>query len=106
VIYAAQGLGLQVPEDVSVAGFDDSALATRIRPALTTIRRPVREMARLATKKLIASIDGRDTEARMGIFLEPELVVRDSTRPIASMGQAESSQEVKRPSAGSRRKGA
>lgn len=82
VIYAAQELGRRVPEDVSVAGFDDSALATRIRPTLTTIRRPVREMARLGTKKLIASIDGRESEARMGIFLDPELVIRDSTRPI------------------------
>lgn len=82
VIYAAQDLGLKVPEDVSVAGFDDSALATRIRPSLTTIRRPVREMARLATTKLIASIDGRESEARMGIFLDPLLMVRDSTRPI------------------------
>lgn len=106
VIYAAQGLGLKVPEDVSVAGFDDSALATRIRPALTTIRRPVREMARLATKKLIASIDGRDDEARMGIFLEPELVVRDSTRPIRSSGQAERPEASKKSAAGSRRRGA
>lgn len=82
VIYAAQELGLKVPEDVSVAGFDDSALATRIMPSLTTIRRPVREMARLATAKLIASIDGREDEARKGIFLDPVLIIRNSTRPI------------------------
>jgi LacI family transcriptional regulator len=82
VIYAAQELGLKVPDDVSVAGFDDSVLATRIMPSLTTIRRPVREMARLATTKLIASIDGREEEARMGIFLDPVLIVRDSTVPV------------------------
>lgn len=82
VIYTAQEMGLKVPEELSVAGFDDSMLATRIRPSLTTIRRPVRQMARLATKKLIASIDGRDDEARVGIFLDPVLIIRDSTRPI------------------------
>jgi LacI family transcriptional regulator len=82
VLYTAQGMGIKVPEGLSVAGFDDSALATRIRPTLTTIRRPVREMAQLATTKLIASIDGRDEEARVGLFLDPVLVIRDSTRSI------------------------
>jgi LacI family transcriptional regulator len=82
VIYTAQEMGMKVPGDLSVAGFDDSMLATKIRPSLTTIRRPVREMARLATKKLIASIDGREDEARVGVFLDPVLIIRDSTRSI------------------------
>jgi LacI family transcriptional regulator len=87
VIYTAQEMGVEVPGDLSVAGFDDSNLATRIRPSLTTIRRPVREMARLATKKLIASIDGREDEARVGIFLDPVLIIRDSTRSIQWWGE-------------------
>lgn len=82
VIHSATELGLNVPRDLSVAGFDDSALATRIRPALTTIRRPVRAMAGLATNKLIAAIEGRHSETRMGVFLDPELVIRDSTRAL------------------------
>lgn len=95
VIYAAHELGLKVPGDVSVAGFDDSALATRILPSLTTIRRPVREMARLATTKLIASIDGRVSEARMGIFLDLVLIVRNSTRPIHSAADAQESDSTR-----------
>jgi LacI family transcriptional regulator len=75
-------MGLSVPGDLSVAGFDDSALATRIRPALTTIRRPVRAMARLAATKLIATIEDRPNDARMGVFLDPDLIIRDSTRSI------------------------
>lgn len=86
VIYTAQEMGLKVPGDLSVAGFDDSRLATRIRPSLTTIRRPVREMARLATTKLIASIDGREEEARVGYFLDPAVIIRDSTRSIQWWG--------------------
>jgi LacI family transcriptional regulator len=82
VIQTAMAMGLNVPRDLSVAGFDDSALATRIRPELTTIRRPVRAMARLAANKLIASIEGRHDEARVGVFLDPELIIRDSTRPL------------------------
>jgi LacI family transcriptional regulator len=81
-INAAREMGFKVPEDLSVAGFDDSMLASRIMPSLTTIRRPVREMARLATTKLIASIDGRHEDARAGNMLVPELVTRDSTRSI------------------------
>lgn len=81
-INAAQDMGLSVPEDVSIAGFDDSILASRIVPSLTTIRRPVREMARLAATKLIASIDGRDDDAQAAIMLVPELVERNSTRSI------------------------
>ena len=81
-INAAREMGLKVPEDLSVAGFDDSMLASRIMPALTTIRRPVREMARLATTKLIAAIDGRHEDAHAGNMLVPELVTRNSTRSI------------------------
>jgi LacI family transcriptional regulator len=82
VIHTATEMGLSVPRDLSVAGFDDSALATRIRPALTTIRRPVRAMARLAASKLIATIEDRPNDARMGVFLEPDLIIRASTRSI------------------------
>ncbi|HMB61222.1 MAG TPA: LacI family DNA-binding transcriptional regulator [Xanthomonadales bacterium] len=82
VINAAQAMGLDVPGDLSVAGFDDSILASRIMPELTTIRRPVREMARLAATKLIASIDRRVEDAKTSIMLVPELVTRKSTRSI------------------------
>lgn len=81
-INAAQDMGLNVPGDLSVAGFDDSILASRIMPSLTTIRRPVREMARLATTKLIASIDGRHDDALAGETLVPALVTRNSTRSL------------------------
>lgn len=82
VIHTATELGFAVPRDLSVAGFDDSALATRIRPALTTIRRPVRAMAGLAANKLIATIEGRHQETRLGVFMDPELVIRESTRAL------------------------
>lgn len=81
-IIAARDMGLKVPDDLSVAGFDDSLLASTIIPTLTTIRRPVKEMSRLATSKLIASIDGRDEDANIGVMLVPSLIERNSTRSI------------------------
>jgi len=81
-ITAAHDLGLNVPGDLSIAGFDDSILASRSFPTLTTIRRPVKEMARLAATKLIASVDGREIDARAGDMLVPSLVTRNSTQSI------------------------
>jgi len=81
-INAARDMGLKVPDDLSIAGFDDSILASRIIPSLTTIRRPVREMARLAANKLIASINDNTDAANTVIIVEPQLVVRDSTQSI------------------------
>ncbi len=83
-INAARDLGLRVPEDLSIAGFDDSILASRIIPRLTTIRRPVREMACLATTKLIASIEGRLEDAKVENVLIPSLVARDSTSALSA----------------------
>lgn len=82
VIVTAQNMGLSVPGDLSVAGFDDSILASRLLPKLTTIRRPVKKMARLAATKLIASIDGREEDAQVGAILVPSLVKRDSVGSI------------------------
>ncbi len=81
-INAARDLGLGIPKDISIAGFDDSILASRIMPSLTTIRRPVREMAKLATSKLISSIDGQEEDAQASIVLVPELIKRESTQAI------------------------
>ena len=83
VVNAARELGLTVPADLSVAGFDDHELAAQIIPSLTTIRRPVQLMATLAAQKLIATIDGHHDAASDDCVLNPELVLRDSTAPIS-----------------------
>ena len=57
VVKVARERGVQVPAALSVAGFDDSDIASMISPALTTIRRPLTEMVRVATEKLLAMID-------------------------------------------------
>ncbi|MBN2973256.1 LacI family DNA-binding transcriptional regulator [Roseomonas aeriglobus] len=58
-VAVAHRLGLDVPRDLSVVGFDDTALATEIWPELTTIRQPIAEMARTAIDLLVALIRDR-----------------------------------------------
>ena len=56
VISVAHGLGLKVPEQLTVCGFDDTPVATTVWPELTTIHQPVMQMARAAVSLLIAEI--------------------------------------------------
>ena len=64
VLYVARELGLNVPEDLSIVGFDDSMVAERTRPPLTTVRQPVTAMADAITRSLIKSLRGHPVAAR------------------------------------------
>ncbi|WP_114943098.1 LacI family DNA-binding transcriptional regulator [Microvirga calopogonii] len=72
--------GLRVPEDISVAGFDDIEFAAVAEPSLTTIRQPRRELGQAAASALIDLLQGRPSPKR--IRLETELVIRDSVAPL------------------------
>jgi DNA-binding LacI/PurR family transcriptional regulator len=81
---AAHRLGLRVPEDVSITGFDDLPLAEHLTPALTTVRQPIAEMAAVAVK---AAVEEAAAQAA-GVVgqhicecLEPTLIVRESSGP-------------------------
>jgi DNA-binding LacI/PurR family transcriptional regulator len=80
-ICAFQEAGLRVPEDVSVVGFDDIQSAAYINPPLTTVRQPLQKMGEIAARTLLDLIEGRVTHLPE-IAIEPELVVRRSTRNI------------------------
>jgi DNA-binding LacI/PurR family transcriptional regulator len=69
-----------VPADVSVVGFDDSALMTSIDPPLTTVRQPIEAMGRTVIELLLGQIAGSSVP-RDELLFEPELVVRASTGP-------------------------
>lgn len=82
VMHAIAESGRRVPDDVSVVGFDDLRLAAHTTPPLTTIRQPAFEIAQLATQLLLELAAGREVPQRLHL-LEPELVVRGSTAPVA-----------------------
>ncbi len=83
VIRAADRMGIKVPDQLSVAGCDDSALAQQVYPALSTIRQPISKMAEQAAMKLIEkSRNGHEPENE-GIRIIPSaLKIRDSTGPV------------------------
>jgi DNA-binding LacI/PurR family transcriptional regulator len=78
VVRAARRRGLQVGDDVSVIGFDDSPLMNCTDPPLTTVRQPIGQMARAAVSLLLGQIDGAPASTDELLF-EPELVVRASS---------------------------
>ncbi|MGG7574875.1 LacI family DNA-binding transcriptional regulator [Streptomyces sirii] len=80
---AVRRLGLRVPEDVSVTGFDDLALALAVEPELTTVRLPAEEFGEAGMRALMAVLDGHPEPAPT---LPVELITRGSTAPAAAGG--------------------
>lgn len=74
---AVRARGLSIPHDISIMGFDDIPQAASVRPALSTVRQPLVEMGRKATRMLLAYIENPQ-QKRERIELETELVIRDS----------------------------
>lgn len=77
VMAACAQAGLKVPDDVSVAGFDDSWIARSVWPYLTTVHQPIEAMGRAAASLLLR----RDEPENGPRYLDLDLVVRDSTAP-------------------------
>jgi DNA-binding LacI/PurR family transcriptional regulator len=73
---ALRAAGRRVPDDVAVVGFEDSAVARYAQPPLTTVRQPIEEMGRQATRLLLAKVAGQ--AGGMHLVLDVELVVRAS----------------------------
>jgi DNA-binding LacI/PurR family transcriptional regulator len=67
--------GRRVPDDVAVVGFDDAPIAGRVRPRLTTVRRPIEEMGARLARELLRRIAGAPDR---NVVLDTELIVRDS----------------------------
>jgi LacI family transcriptional regulator len=75
LIGEAQRMGLRLPDELAVTGFDDTAIAARLWPPLTVIRQPVGDMAFRAVEQVLAALRSRTVEDRVVDF---ELVVRES----------------------------
>jgi len=83
VIRVAYRRGLDVPGRLSVAGFDDSALACLVYPALTTIRQPLAKMAEQAALELIERF-GKPEREPATVVIPATLQIRESTGPAPS----------------------
>jgi LacI family transcriptional regulator len=69
--------GIQVPNKVKVVGFDDSPIASRNQPSISTIRQPIRELGAEVAQSLLAILDGEDVEDKV---LDVKLIKRQSTK--------------------------
>jgi DNA-binding LacI/PurR family transcriptional regulator len=78
-IRALHEVGLRVPDDVSVIGFDDIVGAKFHVPSLTTIRQPLESMGRLASRILLDRIANPQKKYAPTIMVKPTLIVREST---------------------------
>lgn len=81
VVHAARQRGISVPEDLSVIGFDDTAIAAHIWPPLTTVRWPIISMARSAATKLVGDIVDPDNQVEEPSMFPSTLVHRASVAP-------------------------
>jgi len=81
VIRAAYNMGLRVPDDLSVVGFDDVPLAARVSPPLTTVRQPIAQIGVTAVDLLIEMLKGNPPEQDEHLF-DTELIIRSSTAPL------------------------
>lgn len=84
VFKVARDMGLEIPRDLSVVGFDDLPMASRVWPNLTSVRLPIRDMGRMAAERLLAPMRGLDPAKLDQAEVRPSLVVRDSATVLKS----------------------
>ena len=80
LLSALTELGVKVPEDLSLTGFDDIPFSRFTTPPLTTVAVPVAELGRLAWQSLLARLEERPLHTN--IMLQPSLALRGSTGPV------------------------
>lgn len=74
--------GLNVPEDISILGFDGNELGEFLSPRITTIRRPIGEIAKISINRLIKLIDREDYKDDKKIYVESQLIIGDSIKNL------------------------
>lgn len=86
VIRAAQKIGKQIPEDLSVVGYDNISLSQLAYPSITTISQNRKKIGYDSMKKLLNQISGEEEPQALITYVEHELIIRDSTAPKTASG--------------------
>ena len=81
-LLAIRKLGLTIPRDISLAGFDEIPSAELIEPQITTVVQPTYDMGKAAARLLLRRIKGDIRAKVQTIVLSPKLIIRDSCRPL------------------------
>ena len=98
VLRGLSAMGIAVPDEMAVVGYDDVSFASMLSPSLTSVRQPKYELGVVAAELLLEEVAGLPHEHR-AIRFEPELVVRASSAPSHQAGPARPTATVGRPSA-------
>jgi DNA-binding LacI/PurR family transcriptional regulator len=80
-------IGLRVPDDVSVVGYDDIPMLEYLPVPLTTVRVPTFRMGQTAAQMLMQHIESKQTVPPQKVYLEAELIVRASTRALSDAAE-------------------
>ena len=88
--------GLNIPDDISIIGFDDIPLASFTSPPLTTIAQPIQEIGKIATDLLIERMSRSSSRPSQRIVLDVQLVVRNSCGPRRTQGSVKVGLEWRR----------
>jgi LacI family transcriptional regulator, purine nucleotide synthesis repressor len=78
---AVQESGLKVPENISIIGFDNSEFCKYVTPALTTVKKPIREMSTEGAGRLMDMLEGNEVKGER-IYISTELVIRESVASL------------------------
>ncbi|KNF09745.1 ribose operon repressor [Gottschalkia purinilytica] len=84
VYKAAKLLGLKIPDDISVIGFDDVQISQILEPELTTVKQPIYDMGAESAKMLITRIKGKKIKKKI-IKFKTELIIRESTKDVTKV---------------------
>lgn len=76
VMAAAWSLGLQIPEDVALVGYNDTEVAAMLQPPLSSVAIPLEKMGRLAVDALLERVDGGSPDS---VLIQPQLTIRGSS---------------------------
>ncbi|MBD2870276.1 LacI family DNA-binding transcriptional regulator [Paenibacillus arenilitoris] len=90
VYIAIKKMGLRIPDDISIGGYEGVYLGSIVDPPLTTVATPIQEMGRRACEILIDKIEGKsDSDQIFRLKLDPKLLVRASTKAVSPVAKKE-----------------
>ena len=82
IFKAANELGVKIPEDYSIIGYDNIELASALVPPLTTIHQPRKRIGRESTKILLNQINSEGKSSFIQKLFDPEIIIRKSVKKI------------------------
>ncbi|MCF7948203.1 MAG: LacI family transcriptional regulator [Spirochaetia bacterium] len=87
VIESLAALGVKVPKDILLVGYDDIRMSSLISPRLTTVHQPHKEIVRSACSRLVELLEGAEQDKVLQKIVQPYLVVRDTTTTVLPVSQ-------------------